>query len=90
MCYTIRTRYSCGHISPYHHTDHINSPLSNKTNRDVAQASSETEWPTHKDTMLRGCQDACRRGARCGGLLEKLEVVERNGHGVCDECARNE
>ena len=40
----------------------------------------------HLHTTLEGCQDACRRGARCSGRLEELETIEKKDDEVCEEC----
>jgi hypothetical protein len=50
------------------------------------QSKPETEWPRHPDTGCVGCQDACRRGARCPEPLEKLESFEEEGRGICEDC----
>lgn len=73
MCYIIRTRYSCTHLSPFH-------PPTHKC------VSPTTEWPTHKDTVLQTCQDVCRRGVRCSDRLEDMKAVEKMKEGVCEEC----
>jgi len=82
MCYITRTRYSCTHLSPFHPPTYKRPSAA----EDAVQANTKTEWPTHKDTELDGCQDACRRGARCSGLLEGLELIEKTKEGLCEEC----
>ena len=82
MCYIVRTRYSCTHLATFHPSNY-KRPIAAQ---DAIQANSKTEWPTHAHTTLEGCQDACRRGARCSGRLDDLEVVEKRGDGVCEEC----
>lgn len=82
MCYITRTRYLCTHLSPNHPASYTRPSLS----QDKAQYNPKTEWPTHPHTHLEGCQDACRRGARCSGQLEELETLEKKDDGICEEC----
>lgn len=82
MCYLRLTRYTCNHLSPIHPHDYIRpSESENKM-----QSDPRTEWPKHPDAGCVGCQDACRRGARCSGPLEELESFEEKGKGECDDC----
>lgn len=85
MCYLHLTRYSCNssHTSPIHAAGYQRpSPA-----EDARQASLETEWPTHEDTSVEGCQDACRRGARCPGRLEELDkILYRDVERRCEAC----
>ena len=82
MCHLIRTRYTCTHLAPFHPPNYKRPT----TKEDAKQANPKTEWPTHPDTTLQNCQDACRRGARCSGQLEELHVVEKMGPGICQAC----
>ena len=86
MCYITRTRYTCTHLSPFQPPTYRCPTAAG----DAVQANPETDWPTHPHTTLEGCQDACHRGARCSGRLEDLEVVEKKGEGVCEECEEKE
>jgi hypothetical protein len=82
MCYLRLTRYACHHTSPIHPLDYIRPSAA----VDKMQSNPNTEWPRHPDTGCIGCQDAGRRGARCGGPLEKLESFEEESERVCEDC----
>lgn len=82
MCYLRLTYYACAHTSPIHPLGYQRpSPA-----KDARQANPEIEWPTHADTGVEGCQDACRRGARCGYQLEELETISKSVTSVCENC----
>jgi hypothetical protein len=40
----------------------------------------------HHDTNVEGCQDACRRGHRCEGRLDELEVLKKSVMRPCTWC----
>lgn len=50
------------------------------------QANPRTEWPTHDDTSVVGCQDSLRRGARCSRRLEDLDCWYHDVDRVCEDC----
>ncbi|KAH6873030.1 hypothetical protein BKA58DRAFT_159005 [Alternaria rosae] len=83
MCYLRPTKYACGHVSPIHEPGYQRP----SAKEDANQSDPYTEWPTHKDTTLNGCQDSNRRGVRCPEPLEDLEVIYQDDEGgECDEC----
>lgn len=91
MCFVKRTRYSCTHISPIHPPNYQRlTPAQAEQQPNPAKAQRDAdpsrEWPTHPDTTLESCQDCGRRGARCSGKLEELEVVYKDKEGLCEEC----
>ncbi|KAF2793358.1 hypothetical protein K505DRAFT_362063 [Melanomma pulvis-pyrius CBS 109.77] len=81
MCYLNLTRYTCTHTSPIH-----TSPK--PTPETLKQSHPNTEWPTHPDSSVYGCQDASRRGARCSDPLENLEKLYMDVKRVCEECEK--
>jgi hypothetical protein len=82
MCHLVRTRYTCAHLSPFHPLGYERPfPETNKT-----QSDRITEWPTHPDTSIQSCEDATRKGHRCEGRLEELEIAEKSVDRACVWC----
>ncbi len=94
MCFIKHTRYACGHISPLHRPGYQrpNPPPPTNTPGDpghlIRQSNPLTEWPTHPDTTIEGCQDAGRRGVRCTDLLEDMKTMELDSDKLCEDCKK--